>query len=700
MTGASALPASNGPATGADAWVLPESACRGTGSRGPRFADDVWDFRGIFPRTTASTRIDFAKITSPVLRLAVREFLFSRLHNVAPVRRSAGTHRPIKATGLHREYTDARMWAAALEDLGVTTLADARQHHLDAIAARWSATLLPSSLTVRIGAIQAMAAHAPYLSGDRLAFMPWQGRAPARVARHQYPEENTTPRIPEPVMAPLLEAALFYVQAASTDLLAARDELARLRADRAARGRLPSGQTGTRIEAFIGRRREQGRGIPALPARMSHVRPGTAMAGGVIQAPNVELVELLSGAGQAGQLRGLLEAAAAELGYEEGGLDTAMSAWPRTGRPWRSRLDPASLPAELSHLRTACWIVIAYLSGMRDVEVREVGRDCAFTTAGAGGRTRYKLRGRVFKGRRMPGDHAEWVVIEPVHQAVDILRQLNDDPGYLFGYAHGSRDYLTSAITTRLAAFRDHASGLFADGGGPFIPYDGDQPWAFNSRQFRRTLAWHIAHQPFGVIAGARQYHHAKLVMFEGYAGTSASGFAAEVAAEENIATLDYLEDLYRDWDAGTRGAGGAAARIDAEFARVRTDLGDLPGITADPLRLRAMLAHLTRILHPGTLNDCFFNAATAACATAAGHARQPLPMLNTCMRCPNARRGAVHLPRLAAARGQALELQAACDAAGPVPAPQHAAITGYISDLTQLIDQISTVPADQEDQR
>jgi hypothetical protein len=182
--------------------------------------------------------------------------------------------------------------------------------------------------------------------------------------------------------------------------------------------------------------------------------------------------------------------------------------------------------------------------------------------------------------------------------------------------------------------------------------------------------------------------------------GTSASGFAAEVAAEENIATLDYLEDLYRDWDDGARGAGGAAGRIDAEFVRVRAELGDLPGITADPPRLRAMLAHLTRILHPGTLNDCFFNAATAACATAAGHARQPLPMLNTCMRCPNARRSAVHLPRLAAARGQALELQAVCDAAGPVPAPQHAAITGYISDLTQLIDQISTAPADQEEQR
>jgi hypothetical protein len=208
-----------------DTKVLPEAACRGTGSQGPRFSDEVWDFRDIFPRTVASARIDFTKITSPVLRLAVREFLYSRLHRVAPVRRSATAQRPIKPTGLHR---------------GVTRLADARQHHLDVIINRWASTLLPSSLTVRIGLIQAMAAHGPYLSADRLTFMPWQGRAPAQIARHQYSEENTTPRIPEPVMAPLLEAALFYVQIASADLLAARDELSRLRAARATAGRLSS----------------------------------------------------------------------------------------------------------------------------------------------------------------------------------------------------------------------------------------------------------------------------------------------------------------------------------------------------------------------------------------------------------------------------------------------------------------------------
>ena len=60
--------------------------------------------------------------------------------------------------------------------------------------------------------------------------------------------------------------------------------------------------------------------------------------------------------------------------------------------------------------------------------------------------------------------------------------------------------------------------------GHPVIP--ADDHGHIHPARLRRTLAWHIARQPFGVIAGARQYHHAKLVMFEGYAGTSASGFA------------------------------------------------------------------------------------------------------------------------------------------------------------------------------
>ncbi|MFC5828665.1 hypothetical protein [Nonomuraea insulae] len=188
-------------------------------------------------------------------------------------------------------------------------------------------------------------------------------------------------------------------------------------------------------------------------------------------------------------------------------------------------------------------------------------------------------------------------------------------------------------------------------------------------------------------MAGARQFHHAKTIMFEGYAGTSASGFAAEVAAEEAVAKLDYLEDLYRDWDDGGRAGGGAVQRIDAEFDRIRRELGDLPGVVASPARLRTMLRHLTKVLHPGALNDCFFQPGVAVCAKRAKPlGGRPLPMINMCSVCPNSRRTAVHLPRLRLVRDQAQE---ALDGSAELPPLQRLALMQHVNDFDQLIAEL-----------
>ena len=192
-------------------------------------------------------------------------------------------------------------------------------------------------------------------------------------------------------------------------------------------------------------------------------------------------------------------------------------------------------------------------------------------------------------------------------------------------------------------------------------------------------------------MAGARQYKHAQVAIFEGYAGTSASGFAAEVEAEQATARLDYAEDLYRDWLAGGPSGGGADHKINAEFARIHAELADLPGTIADPRRLRTMLSHLATTLHPGVLGDCFYQPGTALCAKQARQpaGKKPLPMLNTCLNCPNARRSSVHLPRLEQARNQARQIIG--DFRGTLPPLQQAALTDHLSQLGQLISQITS---------
>ncbi|MGW0825330.1 hypothetical protein [Streptomyces sp. NPDC002845] len=217
-------------------------------------------------------------------------------------------------------------------------------------------------------------------------------------------------------------------------------------------------------------------------------------------------------------------------------------------------------------------------------------------------------------------------------------------------------------------------------------------PWRLNTWQFRRTWAWHIAHQPFGIVAGARQYQHAELALFEGYAGTSASGFAAEVAAERAIAQLDYVEDLYRDWNDSHRSSGGAASRVNAEFDRIRRELGDLPGMIASPARLRTMLQHLTKTLHPGVLNDCFDQRSTAVCAQRAQHAGRPLPLLTMRLNCPNARRSSVHRPRLKIARTQA---QRPLDTSAGLSGLQSAALHIHIAELDHAIAELDLAAED-----
>jgi hypothetical protein len=387
------------------------------------------------------------------------------------------------------EFNTVRFVMAELASAGVPRLLHAAQEDLDAIVAACHDR--PNGARRLDGTIRNLEGHGVFLTLDRLAVHPWPGRTDGAVVGSIRAQENSTERIPEHIAGPLIKAAVFYVQTASGGLLAARQEVAALCAARSACGARSIGPNGAKeaIEAFITARQAAGRGIPALTLDHLHRCPdGTVSAsGGVVQAPGTEMVALLAGIGDPARGRHLLVRAGEELGYEEGGLDTVISPWHDSGAPWRPGLGMWDLRKELFHLRTACWIVIACLSGMRDGEVRELGRDCAFAEPAEDGRIRYKLRGRVFKDRDLAGEEAEWVVLEVVHRAVGVLLQLNDDPSHLFGYTWGQRRVLMSDVPQRIATFRDHCNKLFSLPGSAFIPNEGRRPGGGASRMSPRT---------------------------------------------------------------------------------------------------------------------------------------------------------------------------------------------------------------------
>jgi hypothetical protein len=148
------------------------------------------------------------------------------------------------------------------------------------------------------------------------------------------------------------------------------------------------------------------------------------------------------------------------------------------------------------------------------------------------------------------------------------------------------------------------------------------------TRQFRRTLAGHIARRPGGVIAGALQYRHHAIQMFESYAGTSASGFRAEVEAEQAIARGEHLLAMTDQHHHHLTGpiAAEAAAWL-ASFA------GFTGQVTTDLRRIARLMASHDPAIYPCEYVTCIYHHPRALCAHSNG------PDLGTCqpLRCRNA---------------------------------------------------------------
>src|SRR3546814_6307925 len=125
----------------------------------------------------------------------------------------------------------------------------------------------------------------------------------------------------------------------------------------------------------------------------------------------------------------LIEAAAADLGVEVGGMDTPISIDPDSGRPWRARFDAKTLAQEERMLQAAAYLVCAYLTGMRDCEVQAMRRGCLSIARSEDGLVeRHRIRSTLYKRPSTMGEAASWVTIEPVADAIAVLERLSARP--------------------------------------------------------------------------------------------------------------------------------------------------------------------------------------------------------------------------------------------------------------------------------
>jgi len=624
-----------------------------------RFGDNRWDLAPAVFRENAPhalTAINFATLDDPVQRLTAKEFIWARLNEPSP----CPTRARMAPTIARATLTDlSGFMQFVARQAGAFAMRAVDQAMLDAYLAelrrerKRTAERVAHLLDVPIE----LDRYSPYLTLGGFCCRPWRGRPAARVAglpSRPIVAENRTPRIPEPVIAALLRWSLKYVDLFAADIFAARAELSRL--EQVARP--PDSAAGRpslidRLDVYIGRRCADGRGIPVTAFDRGGRRKQSQSTGMPEPAINFHLIALQLGCDKRllisrPTLRRRLERAIERLSGEIGGMDSTIAVDPDTGLPWRERFDERSIAEEERMLQAAAYVICAYLTGMRDSELQAMRVGCWSLGRSADGIVeRHRIKSITYKARETSGEEAEWVTIAPVVRAIEVVERLtlpqreirSADTIWQTLTMHNSKmTVLRGGVIGLINGLRDHLDARSPE--GPAIPQVEGRPWWFTPRQFRRTLAWYIANRPFGTVAGKIQYKHASIAMFEGYSGSSPSGFRREVEQERALGQIDDVVEHYEE--AIRRGlppAGPAATRLRSEFARIRDELGDLPGRIVDAQRLRSMLGHLGRTLHVGLLADCFFDPDTALCLDRGNTTDRSAPALSHCRpdRCPNA---------------------------------------------------------------
>lgn len=478
---------------------------------------------------------------------------------------------------------------------------------------------------------------ADHLTFDPAAFLAEDGRT-----QHVGPKqdsENATGRIPEPVHAPLLVWALRWVDDFADDILHACTEWAALHAyaqPGRKRGIPPVARevVRQRLAAILGQYRAEGRPLPGRPTALNSSR-----AHGAVNLSHLAREARCSHRqlGEPRHLQHILHAAD-DLGVNDNSYLHTQPLGRLDGKPWLRQIAYEDVPLLARLLQTAGYIVVAYLSGMRDSEVKHLQRGCLGVWRDDRGRVvRRKVTSQAFKGEHDPtGVTATWIVTAPVERAIKMLEALQPaSQRYLFALLPTSTSYLkerpnqaaiTATTNRNLAAFARWineycASHRRADG----IPRIQGQQWRLTTRQFRRTLAWFIARQPGGVIAGALQYRHLRVQMFEGYAGTSDSGFRAEVQAEEAIARGEKLGDLIVNHE-HHRLIGPAAEEAEARLAEFERHVQFHGKVFNDAKRMQRHLDRHDPHIYPGAFVTCIHNADRALCRRGDGEDGPSLP--------------------------------------------------------------------------
>ncbi len=603
-----------------------------------RFGDPVWDLSAaIQDRHNAGQSVHWEGFPTP-FRHACKLYLFALLNIVddAPRLDSARSLYPHIKT-IWGELVPLRRFTAWLVERGVTSFGQVRAEDLDDYLRRVTEASGVSAESKR-SALQAIKRLHVY----RDALPPhcqlppgplWGGTSARGLAHYEssWGKPNTTPRIHPDVMEPLLSAALAVTHTVAADLLpAARNLLAmrylahQIAPDiRRARTRTVSvfETTKAQLECLLA---ALGRNDASLPG----IRTGATTS--------VDLAGLAVGGWMHHtELKRMKETPVLLAKY---GLPIDVDMLRATTfsaigtHCWRETpVGAGELVELLRHVTTACFLVIAYLSGVRTGEALNLRRGCISRDS--------KLALTLMSGQQLKADDQRrdrspatipWVVTDETAHAVSILEQITvsdllfpafnlcSQQRFLFG---ASRTRTPGSINTDITNFiewfnRDIGPAL----SHPLIGADPDG--TIQVPRLRRTLAWHIVRRPGGTIAGATQYGHLHTQMIQGYAGGADAGFLDDITFEQFLHRAEIIHDDSQRLERGEHVSGPAADEYRARIARAST----FAGLTVTTkAQINTALSNSDLQIHHGAAVTCVFRRATAACLEPADSSAEPL---------------------------------------------------------------------------
>jgi len=648
---------------------------------GPVFEQRVWDFSGVagLPAYAqpGSWRWDFSVIINPLWRIVAREYLLALLAPGHPaVRVLPSAHRvPRTVQTCTIKLAELTRWLNWLTRRGVTALGEVTDYHCAAFVAERSERRDDDGALIAVRqnlaqeaamAVLALADYRELFSTDSYAphLRPFNGRRASAVAGLKYGGHNTTPVVPAGTFTPMLAAALYTAGVLGPHILRL---LQQPPARRAAASMLPL--PGKRAIADLARclseHIDQSRPLPRCPGRViTQQKTRQAAAAGfpagdtrVLTEDPVLAVSLHHLAIEAGysrfpysqleMLRPAVERAIDVAGIEEPWGRDAESVTRADGNgtvAWTGPLSGRQTYVLGGYLRSACLIVIAAVTGMRNSELAELTVGCRLPPQEISpGLTRHRLASTLVKGQPLGGSHDEWVVTTEVSQAIGIAEQLLGDPpgSPLFGRLHFGVAY---------PAFRAWVNSPAGQRLG-LAPIPGT---LVTLRMLRRTLAVELAYRPGGLLATKIHLKHLSVMAAEGYAarpGGAQARFLAEVGEEEHRRNLDLMLAAYRSYQQGIRPSGPGARNLTELFTTIDTGLASsAPACktAGSDQEIRNLLTRRAGALHLGVANYCWFtDPDQALCLKLAGPPAAAGPLAGLCdsARCPQATHHPCHRP-------------------------------------------------------